>query len=571
MVVTDEGELIAGRYRIASRLGAGAMGVVWQANDDLLHRTVAVKQLLLRWETSEAQATEGNRRAMREARITARLHHPHAVTVYDVVEHDGKPCLVMEYFRSRSLAATIAERGGLPATEVAGIGRQIASALAAAHEVGIVHRDIKPGNVLLAADGTAKITDFGISRAIGDGTVTPSGVLAGTPAYLAPEVAQGEDAGFPADVFSLGSTLYAAVEGAPPFGLHDNAMALLYRIATQEVPEPTRAGPLAPVLAALLARDPSQRPGMRDALRALGEVAESRPSTVPVPGAIEVSRPPAPPEADTSPPPAVAPERWVTSPPGPSAEPPGHAGVEPPAEPEPPPRAEPRAGALDAVLSAAAAPAGPDAAGGGPPRDGDDRRPRRLAIMVAVVAMALVTAGVLVAVALNDGQVTRGRAVGTSSAPSAGASPPPPQPASTVASTSDAGGAPTTAPGEAPGATPTATPPPAPPDTATQLRAAIVDYYALMPGNLSEGWNRMTADYQTNHAGGFSGYQSFWNPIDRVALLNVTATPPASVDATIDYFYRDGHVVEEQTSFGMVLQDGQWKIASSTVSSSRNR
>src|SRR5437763_727858 len=118
MVVTDEGELIAGRYLIASQLGTGAMGVVWQAHDELLHRTVAVKQLLLRLGMSEAQATEANQRAMREGRITARLHHPHAITVYDVVEHEDKPCLVMEYFRSRSLATVLAERGGLPASEV---------------------------------------------------------------------------------------------------------------------------------------------------------------------------------------------------------------------------------------------------------------------------------------------------------------------------------------------------------------------------------------------------------------------------------------------------------------------
>ncbi|MDQ4032931.1 MAG: serine/threonine protein kinase, partial [Actinomycetota bacterium] len=224
--MSDEGELIAGRYRLVSRLGSGAMGVVWQAQDERLHRTVVIKQLLLPPRLSESEADEAHRRAMREGRITARLHHPHAIAVYDVVEHKGQPCLIMEYLASRSLATVLSIQGVLPPEKVASIGSQIASALAAAHKVGIVHRDIKPGNVLLADDGTVKITDFGISHAVGDVTVTATGMLTGTPAYLAPEVAQGNSAGFSSDVFSLGATLYTALEGTPPFGLNNNALAL---------------------------------------------------------------------------------------------------------------------------------------------------------------------------------------------------------------------------------------------------------------------------------------------------------------------------------------------------------
>ncbi|MCP2260154.1 hypothetical protein LX15_003867, partial [Streptoalloteichus tenebrarius] len=272
-----EGRLVAGRYRLLQRLGSGAMGVVWQAHDERLHRTVAVKELLLQPGLSREEADEAKQRAMREGRIAARLQHPNAVTVFDVVEEDGAPCLVMEYLASRSLAAVMAERGTLPPAEAARIGAQVAAALSAAHAAGIVHRDIKPGNILLAEDGTVKITDFGISRATGDVTVTKTGMLAGTPAYLAPEVARGRDIGPPSDVFSLGSTLYAAVEGEPPFGLNENTLALLHAVAAGKVNPPSQAGPLTALLMRLLRSEPDERPTMAQAREALAAVAAGKP------------------------------------------------------------------------------------------------------------------------------------------------------------------------------------------------------------------------------------------------------------------------------------------------------
>ncbi|HWM07633.1 MAG TPA: serine/threonine-protein kinase [Actinophytocola sp.] len=268
----EPGDLIAGRYRLLSLIGRGAMGIVWRARDERLDRPVAVKQLLLEAQSGE-RAEEAARRAMREGRIAGRLRHPNAISVHDVVTHDDRPCLIMEYLKSASLAEVVAARGVLPPGEVAEIGRQVAAALVEAHAVGIVHRDIKPDNVLITEDGTAKITDFGISRATGDGTVTAAGILAGTPAFLAPEVAGGADADFRSDVFSLGATLYAALEGRPPFGLDDNPIALLHRVAAGEIVPPRRAGPVTTAVLWLLRRDPGDRPTMRGAHDALTAAA----------------------------------------------------------------------------------------------------------------------------------------------------------------------------------------------------------------------------------------------------------------------------------------------------------
>ncbi len=273
--------LIAGRYRLTDPIGTGAMGVVWRATDVRLRRTVAVKQVLLAPGLTGTQALEGKLRAMREGRIAARLHHPNAITVFDVAEEDGQPWLVMEYMNAPSLAAKLAGGVTLPPIEVAGIGAQAAAALSAAHDAGIMHRDVKPANLLVGDDGTVKLTDFGISHATGDVTVTATGFLAGTPAYLAPEIARGDNPKPAADVFALGSTLYAASEGAPPFGEGDNPLAVLHAVARGVVPEPKNAGPLAPVLMWLLTASADDRPTMAQARTALEDVAAGRVPVLP--------------------------------------------------------------------------------------------------------------------------------------------------------------------------------------------------------------------------------------------------------------------------------------------------
>lgn len=271
-----DGRVVAGRYRLTRKLGSGAMGAVWVAVDERLGRTIALKELLLPAGVNETETERARQRALREGRIAARIRHPNAITVYDVVDEAGRPVLIMEYLPSRSLAEVLTERGPLPPAEAARIGSQVASALAAAHDAGIVHRDIKPANILLGDDGTTKVTDFGISRAVGDVTVTATGLLAGTPAYLSPEAARGAEPSPASDVFSLGATLYKAVEGAGPFGDSDNAMAVLHAVASGRVKPPRQAGPLTDVLMQMLRTDPKRRPTMGLAHSQLNGVAEGR-------------------------------------------------------------------------------------------------------------------------------------------------------------------------------------------------------------------------------------------------------------------------------------------------------
>jgi eukaryotic-like serine/threonine-protein kinase len=279
--------LLHERYRLVRVIAAGGMGVVWEGWDELLERPVAVKQLRTQPGVSEEEAETAKNRAMREARIAARLHHPNAVPVFDAVEQDGQPCLVMQYVPSTPLSAVLRDDGPLAPREAARIGAQVASALAAAHRLGIVHRDIKPGNVLLDEDGRALISDFGISRALGDTTLTSTGLVHGTPAYLAPEVARGDDSTFASDVFSLGSTLYAALEGTPPFGADANSIAVLHRVAMGDFPPPRHAGALTPLLLEMLAAEPGRRPPMTQVAARLDQLrtsAESEPTTRLLPG-----------------------------------------------------------------------------------------------------------------------------------------------------------------------------------------------------------------------------------------------------------------------------------------------
>ncbi|MET9000241.1 protein kinase [Amycolatopsis sp. NPDC004169] len=281
-----EGAVIAGRYRVLGRAGHGAMGAVWRAKDERLDRLVAIKQL---FPESPADPAATRARTIREARVTARLRHPHAVVVHDVVEQGGAAYITMEYLPARTLTALIEEHGPLVPEYVAELGAQLASALAAAHAEGVVHRDISPNNVLITTDGSAKITDFGVAHARGEGTATGRGLFVGTPAYLAPEVAEGEEPGFPSDVYSLGATLYTALEGQPPSGTDENQLALLKRVGAGTVTPPVTSGPVTDAILRLLHRDPAARPAMAGAARLLTRA--TAPGVVPAPAPVDSAPP----------------------------------------------------------------------------------------------------------------------------------------------------------------------------------------------------------------------------------------------------------------------------------------
>ncbi|WP_326820348.1 serine/threonine-protein kinase [Streptosporangium sp. NBC_01756] len=269
--------VLAGRYRAIERLGAGGMGVVWRAEDGLLHREVAIKEVKLDPALPEAQRTEMRERTLREARAAARLGHPSIVTVHDVIVQDGRPWIVMDLVRGRSLAQVVRRDGPLPPQRVAAIGLAVLDALTLAHSRGIVHRDVKPANIMLAHDGEVLLTDFGIATLEGDVQLTSPDALVGSPGYMAPERLRGTGDGPAADLWSLGATLYTAVEGRGPFQ-RGVPVATLGAVLTEQTPLPARAGGLAPVLLAVLAKDPRNRPGEAALRVALQRVVQGLPA-----------------------------------------------------------------------------------------------------------------------------------------------------------------------------------------------------------------------------------------------------------------------------------------------------
>ncbi|WP_307820567.1 serine/threonine-protein kinase [Streptomyces silvae] len=271
------GALLGGRYRVTALIGRGGMGIVARAVDELLNREVAVKVLRAYTDASGTELADLRFRMQREAQAAARIRHGGVVTVHDVTEERGLPVIVMELVDGPSLDDVLTERGALDPREAAAIGAKLMDALHAAHRAGVLHRDVKPGNVLLERGGRVVLTDFGIAsmEAAGDeamAKLTQSGQLVGSLDYLPPERAQGMEPGPASDVWSLGMTLYAAVEGAPPFR-RPSAWSTLSAIVTEPLPEPRRAGPLAPVLRALMDKNPESRPTADQAREMLERVA----------------------------------------------------------------------------------------------------------------------------------------------------------------------------------------------------------------------------------------------------------------------------------------------------------
>ncbi|MFI5980039.1 protein kinase [Streptomyces sp. NPDC051555] len=397
------GRLLGGRYRVTAMIGRGGMGVVARALDELLGREVAVKILRAYTDAGAPELADLRTRMQREARAAARIRHRGVVTVHDVTQDQGLPVIVMELVDGPSLDDVLSERGPLDPREAAAIGAELMRALDAAHRAGVLHRDVKPGNVLLERGGRVVLTDFGIATM--DTTddeaaskLTRSGQIIGSLDYLPPERAQGQEPGPPADIWSLGMTLYAAVEGTVAFR-RTSAWSTLSAIVGEPLPEPRRAGPLMPVLRALMAKDPAQRPTAAQAGAMLDQVAAGRPAH-PVPAAVP---PPvgasAPTTGSFGPPPVLSephPQPYAPPHPRPTYAQPAYA---PPSQPQP----------SYAQPSYAQPPnAGHPAPGGSPTgtrhTPGDTARARRRTRTVTVLAAVAVLGAGGVAYALSAGQ-----------------------------------------------------------------------------------------------------------------------------------------------------------------------
>jgi eukaryotic-like serine/threonine-protein kinase len=406
MSAPETERLLAGRYRLRAVIGRGGMGAVWRARDELLNRDVAVKQIIWPLEMDEAERETVRQRAVREAQMLARLRHPNVVGVYDFFGEDDSPAIVMELVPFQSLRDNVRDVGSLPPARVARIGLGVLAGLRAAHQAGVVHRDVKPANILLGPEDRVVLTDFGIAKAVDSPTLTTSGILIGSPSYLAPERARGEPADAAADLWGLGASLYWAVEGKAPFE-RPGVLASLTAVVSEEPEPPLHAGPLEPVINGLLRKDPGTRLGAADAERMLQDVLEGDSGpvrTAPMTGPM-LAVGPAPasepassgPEADTEslPPVAAAHTPVVAVPPEPAA-----AGV--------PDAAGPPNGA--GVPDAAGSPDGAAAPVPQGPPPVRRRRPRRArgvwAVLIAVVGIAAIMAAVTSAVSRTSDHPT---------------------------------------------------------------------------------------------------------------------------------------------------------------------
>ena len=492
-------ETIGTRYRVLRAIGQGGMGTVWLCRDETLAREVAVKQVGL----LPGESVPDSARALREARSSAALNHRNVVTVFDIVEESGAVWMVMEHVPSRTLSELIRDEGALPPERVAAIGAQVADGLAAAHAAGTTHRDVKPGNVLVRDDGLAKIGDFGIARTVGDPALTQSGFVTGTPSYFSPELARGADPEPPADVWALGATLYAAVEGRPPYRSRSNPMSVLAEIGEHRPPPPQQAGVLETALTRMLDPDPATRWTMADAAHHLHRLADAAESST-SPGTVAFTRPNT---DDTATRPAAT----------------------------PPPRAP------------APAPA--------PPPADDDHGGRRkrgawLAALVAAAAL-LVIGGVALASTLGDDE--------TGSPDKSAGADPSPSPSEKPSRT------PSEKPSEEPTtaeASPTDedTPSPAPAAGSSAQVAFLDDYFATAPQDQDAGWAMLSPDYQAET--GRSSYDGFWSTVESADASGFSPVRGEdAVDLTVSYVYGDGRTVEERQRVYLVPSgDGGWLI-----------
>ncbi|MET9799367.1 serine/threonine-protein kinase [Streptomyces sp. NPDC006368] len=385
---TAEGRLLAGRYRLGGVLGRGGMGTVWRAVDETLGRTVAVKELRFPNSIDEEEKRRLITRTLREAKAIARIRNNGAVTVYDVVDEDDRPWIVMELIEGKSLADVIRQDGVLTPRRAAEVGLAILDVLRSAHREGILHRDVKPSNVLIAEDGRVVLTDFGIAQVEGDPSITSTGMLVGAPSYISPERARGHKPGPAADMWSLGGLLYACVEGCPPYD-KGSAIATLTAVMTEQLDPPRNAGPLGEVIYGLLHKNPEKRLDEAGARALLNDVIHA----------------PEPAVAPPVPEPSPEATRVVPLPPAPTEKAKETADA----------AAERMRGALRSVRNAAARPdpkpkpqtaAGPQAPVRAPLTD---VVPRRTLVLIAVAVVVVLVAVLAFALSGDDEPGTNGQ------------------------------------------------------------------------------------------------------------------------------------------------------------------
>jgi serine/threonine protein kinase len=523
-------ELIAGRYRVEREVGRGGMGSVWLCRDERLGRPVAVKQV----GGLPGESNMHIARALREARHSAALNHPNVVSIFDALEEGDHLWLVMEYVPSRTLSQIIRREGSVEPVRAAWIGAQVADGLAAAHARGTIHRDVKPGNILVRDDDLAKISDFGIARTVGEEQLTRSGLVTGTPVYFSPELARGEEPAPASDVWAMGATLYAAVEGRPPYPEQTNAIAMLTTIAKERPPRPRQAGVLEEPIARMLDADPAARWTMAQVAHALHGIhdeqvspdQEERTTVLPVPV----------PES------AAEPVR------------------------EPVYVAEPTSGITAAPAAAAAASAGPPPDTRPSQQVGDDER-RRGPVLVVVLAMILlllmVGGGYLLLRDTDDPSPTAGSDRRSASA-SQSQSPEQSSSASASSSASESTPSSEATPSET---SPTSSAPSTTPVGGTSFtgsRMAFVEYYyGFLPEDTDTAWSLLSPELQEEI--GINSYTGFWRTIDDVQVDTTRPSGSDGVLVTLTYF-KDGGSEREQRTLQLERTDNGYLISGQQLS-----
>ena len=498
--------MIGGRYEVVRPVGRGGMGTVWLCRDTVLDREVAVKQIgALPGEPAAAA------RAMREARIAASLNHPNAVGVYDILDEDDSHWLVMEYVENQTLAEAARDAGGLPPQRVAAIGSAVAGALARAHDRGIVHRDIKPGNILLARGGVPKISDFGIARAQADDQLTQTGFMTGTPSYLAPELARGGSPTSASDVWALGATLYYGVEGQGAYEPQPNPLATLQNIAAGQARPMQQAGPLAGAIRAMMDPDPDRRWDMATAASRLDAIAHGD-TTLALPAGAALAVDPGATE--------VIPETLGDT-----------------------QRLAPRAAAPTAAAGPAAYPP--------PPARGPQRR---RSPWVPIVILLLVAALAALGYALYRANSTATPPLATTSTTS------PPSTATTRSSATSKTSSSTSASSTTSTATTTTTQ--ASQKDARSMERFVQGYYRDVTSEKKrdETWAQLTPAMQEK-SGGRDAYEQFWSQFSSVDTDHAKADPQAGT-VTVDLtFKREGGDDTDETHVLTLVRDGDsWLI-----------